>query len=165
LKNFDGPLKMRTIRRKEKERKEDRAKIRAEEKERDKLNTSWSTTMGARTVGLDPIFLSDLATDDLSVLGDVPVGTQAPQLHPPSSSVQVAPGAGAWGARSFASALHSSSPAGSVPASASRMQNAEDEWDIDVAWHELEQRNGGSGRRKRANKLVVLGSGGGARRR
>jgi len=156
---------MRTMKRKEKERKEDRAKIRAEERERDNVNTPWSTTTGARTVGLDPIFISDLATDDLSVLGDISAGTQAPQPHPPSSSIQAAPVAGAWGARSFASALHSSSPAGSVPAAASRVQSAEDEWDIDVAWHELEQRNGGGGRRKRANKLVVLGSGGGGARR
>ena len=47
----------------------------------------------------------------------------------------------------------------------SSSDDLDDEWDLDVAWHELEQRNGGTGRRKRSNKLVVLGSGGGARRR
>ena len=165
LKNFEGPLKMRTTRRKEKGRKEDRAKIRAEEKEREKVNMPWSTTTGQRAAAPGPIFISDLPTEDFSALGYVATASQTPQLRSPSPPVEIAPVTGAWGARSFASALHSSSPAGSVRPASARLQNAEDEWDIDVAWHELEQRNGGGGRKKRANKLVVLGSGGGARRR
>lgn len=165
LKNFEGPLKMRTTRRKEKGRKEDRARIRAEEREREKVNMPWSTTTGQRAAVPGPIFISDLPTEDFSALGYVSTVSQTPQLRPPSPSVEIAPVVGAWGARSFASALHSSSPAGSVRPTASRLQNSEDEWDIDVAWHELEQRNGGGGRKKRANKLVVLGSGGGGARR
>jgi hypothetical protein len=165
LKNFEGPLKMRITRRKEKGRKEDRARIRAEEREREKVNMPWSTTTGQRATTLGPILISDFPTEDFSALGHASTISQAPQPRPPSPSVEIAPVAGAWGARSFASALHSSSPAGSVRPTPSRLQNAEDEWDIDVAWHELEQRNGGGGRKKRANKLVVLGSGGGARRR
>lgn len=165
LKNFEGPLKTRTMKRKEKGRKEDRARIRAEEREREKVNMPWSTTTGERSAAPGPIFISDLPTEDFSALGYASTITQTPQLLSPSPSVEVAPVAGAWGARSFASALHSSSPAGSARPTASRVQNAEDEWDIDVAWHELEQRNGGGGRKKRANKLVVLGSGGGGARR
>ena len=164
LKNFEGPLKMRTTRRKEKGRKEDRAKIRAEERDREKVNMPWSATVRATAPG--PIFISDLPIEDFSALGyAVSTVTPTPQLRPPSPSVEIAPVTGAWGARSFASALHSSSSAGSIRPTASRVQNAEDEWDIDVAWHELEQRNGGGGRKKRANKLVVLGSGGGGARR
>ncbi|KDR85594.1 hypothetical protein GALMADRAFT_234551 [Galerina marginata CBS 339.88] len=156
LKNFEGPLKMRTTRRKEKGRKEDRAKVRAEERERENLNTG----VPSRPSAAEAILISDLPREDFSALGDVPVEAQS--SSPP---VQATPGA--WGARSFASALHSSSPGRSAVSSqrSTTAQHAEDEWDIDVAWHELEQRNGGGGRRKRANKLVVLGSGGGGARR
>jgi len=169
LKNFEGPLKMRTSRRKEKGRKEDRARLRAEEKERENARLPWSTS-GSHSSA--PILLSDLPLEDFSALRDttpeVAGFEQAPSPPPQNTSVS-----GAWGARSFASALHSSTPAsgGRLPSNTqrSRAQIVEDEWDIDVAWHELEQQRnggGGGGRRKRANKLVVLGSGGaGARRR
>ncbi|KAF8973496.1 hypothetical protein BDZ97DRAFT_1900339 [Flammula alnicola] len=153
LKNFEGPLKMRTAKRKEKGRKEDRARVRAEEREREKVNMPWSSVGSGHQ---EPILISDLPTEDFSALGDM-------------SAVNAPIISGAWGAQSFASALHSSSPA-SRPGSASQRPtraqlNVEDEWDIDVAWHELEQRNGGGGRKKRGNKLVVLGSGGGGARR
>ncbi|PPQ79883.1 hypothetical protein CVT25_002939 [Psilocybe cyanescens] len=166
LKNFEGPLRMRTSRRKEKGRKEDRARVRAEEKERENAHLPWSSSVGYGASA--PSLISDLPRENFSALGDLsPAGSVETGTSPPAPSV-TAPGA--WGARSFASALHSSSPAGRSSAGSQRTtrQSAEDEWDIDVAWHELEQRNGngGGGRRKRANKLVVLGSGGaGARRR
>ncbi|KAF8913246.1 hypothetical protein CPB84DRAFT_1760774 [Gymnopilus junonius] len=151
LGNFEGPLRMRTARRKEKGKKEDRAKARAEERERENVNlSSWSSTGMVAQV------------PDLSAEDDKRDSTSHAQPSPqPTAS-------GAWGARSFASALHSPSPGRpglNSQRSARSQQQIEDEWDIDVAWHELEQRNGGGGRRKRANKLVVLGSGGGGARR
>jgi len=150
---------MRMARRKEKGKKEDRAKARAEEKERETSNlSSWSSTrMSADT---EPILVSNLPREDFSALGDE-------EARDPSPAAQSAV-SGAWGARSFASALHSPSPGRPGLDSqrpARSQQHIEDEWDIDVAWHELEQRSGGGGRRKRANKLVVLGSGGGGARR
>ncbi|CAA7268033.1 unnamed protein product [Cyclocybe aegerita] len=164
LKNFEGPLKMRTARRKEKSKKEDRARMRAEDKERERINQSWSAAWsGASVASSTPINLADLPTEDFSALGDVSVPVQ-PQLATahPTTPVQTS---GAWGGRSFASAIHSNSPRPATGAQRSRVQATEDEWDLDVAWHELEQQNGGGGRRKRANKLVVLGSGGGGARR
>ncbi|KAJ3515252.1 hypothetical protein NLJ89_g1873 [Agrocybe chaxingu] len=166
LKNFEGPLKMRTTRRKEKNKKEDRARMRAEDKERERINQSWPTARsGTSAAPSTPINLADLPTEDFSALGNVSAPAQ-PQLQlataQPTGPVQTS---GAWGGRSFASALHSNSPLPAAGAQRSRVQATEDEWDLDVAWHELEQRNGGGGRRKRANKLVVLGSGGGGARR
>jgi len=165
LKNFEGPLKMRTLRRKEKGRKDDRAKMRAEDKE--KANISWTAaTTGHSMSSPAPFVIPDF---DVSTVEDavrlVESQSQSPQPSP------AAPVTGAWGARSFASALHSSPPVeGRIGGQqqqnrAVRGQNYDDEWDMDVAWHELEQRNGSSGRKKRGNKLVVLGSGGGGARR
>lgn len=162
LKNFEGPLKQRTARRREKGRKEDRAKFRAEEREREKINTPWSS-MASDQMG--PILLSGLPAEDLSALDNIPtVDVHIQEVSQPQSSALP----GAWGNRSFASALYSSPPGRLASQRSGRPQrNADDEWDMDVAWHELEQRTGGGGggRKKRANKLVVLGSGGGGARR
>ena len=164
LKNFEGPLRQRAARRKEKEKKEDRAKARAEEKERENsLTSAWSSARtGADTM---PILISDYPREDFSALGDVEHRESPPAQPAPQPAVS-----GAWGARSFASALHTPSPGrpgANSQRSARTQQQVEDEWDIDIAWHELEQQRngGGGGRRKRANKLVVLGSGGGGARR
>ncbi|KJA28644.1 hypothetical protein HYPSUDRAFT_1088005 [Hypholoma sublateritium FD-334 SS-4] len=161
LKNFEGPLKQRTARRKEKGRKEDRARFRAEERERERVNTPWSS-MASDQMG--PVLLSGLPAEDFSALDNIPtVDVHIQEVSRPQSSTLP----GAWGNRSFASALHSSSPGRPEAQRPGRPQlNADDEWDMDVAWHELEQRTGGGGgRKKRANKLVVLGSGGGGARR
>ncbi|KAF9486335.1 hypothetical protein BDN70DRAFT_869827 [Pholiota conissans] len=158
LKNFEGPLRQRTSRRKEKGRKEDRARIRAEEKEREKVAMPWGAPTNANHEG--PVLIPNLPAEDFSAHRDFSAPVVEPRVFSPTQALP-----GAWGDRSFASALHSAPP--SRPASQrSRPQlSVEDEWDIDVAWHELEQRTGGGGRKKRANKLVVLGSGGGGRRR
>ena len=167
LKNFEGPLKMRTSRRKEKGRKDDRAKIRAEEKE--KANISWTAATTDHSVPSPTPFL--IPDFDVSTVEDAVRLVESQSQSPQPSPAATAPMTGAWGARSFASALHSSPPSqGRIGGQQQqnrtvRGQNYEDEWDVDVAWHELEQRNGGSGRKKRGNKLVVLGSGGGGARR
>ena len=166
LKNFEGPLKMRTSRRKEKGRKDDRAKARAEDRE--KASNSWTAATANHSVPYSaPLLIPDYVTEDtFSVVR--PVESQSLQQPSPAT---VAPVTGSWGTRSFASALHSPPPMqGGISGQqqqhrAVRGQNFEDEWDIDVAWHELEQQSGANGRKKRGNKLVVLGSGGGGARR
>jgi hypothetical protein len=150
LKNFEGALKMRAARRKEKGRKDERARVRAEEREREKDRDVFSVPAPATTWRF---------TGESPVLDEVIMPAQ-PAAEAPS---------GAWGARSFAAALHSapttSQGRGGQPASRRQEPEEEDEWDTDAAWHELESRSGGGGGKKRNNKLVVLGSGGGGRRR
>ena len=146
LKNFESALKMRTLRRKERGRKDDRARARAEEREREK---------GTRTMKSDEILAcaSLLAPNSpAEENAALPVEPMPPQLP------------GAWGARSFASALHST-PISHTRQSTPQPQREVDEWDVDEAWHELERNAGG--RKKRGNRrLVVLGSGAaGGRRR
>ena len=145
LKNFEGALKMRKARRKEKGRKDDRARARAEEREREKekTTTSWSDVVHPPSSFAVP----DSPVEELTPLPERPV--QLP---------------GAWGNRSFASALHSA-PAQTRVEVGQRVvrREEEDAWDMDEAWDELEQRSSG-GRKKRSNKFVVLGGGGGRRR-
>jgi len=158
LKNFEGPLKMRASRRKEKERKDDRAKARAEEKE--KASTiAWSAGAANHSV-----VIPDYITEDIFAVGDAVRSGESRTPQPTPAAV--APGA--WGARSFASALHSPPTQGRIGGQqqlAVRGQNFEDEWDVDMAWHELEQRSGAGGSKKRDKKLIVLGGGGGGARR
>ena len=169
LKNFEGPLKMRTLRRKEKGRKDDRAKARAENGE--KANISWTATINANhsVSSSAPLLNPDFVTEHVSTVEDTVRSVEHQSEASQSSLATIAPVTGAWGARSFASALHSSPPTQARQQQqhrAVRGQNFEDEWDMDVAWHELEQRSGGAGgRKKRGSRLVVLGSGGGGARR
>ncbi|KAJ6601270.1 hypothetical protein DFH09DRAFT_1127322 [Mycena vulgaris] len=152
LKNFEGALKMRAARRKEKGRKDDRARVRAEERERERERDVFASSTPSATTWR--------FTGESPVRDEVIV---APQPAPEAS--------GAWGARSFAAALHSapttSQGRGGGSQASRREEPEEDEWDMDAAWHELESRGGGGGGggKKRNNKLVVLGSGGGRRRR
>lgn len=149
LKNFEGALKTRRSRKKDKGRKDDRARTRAEEREREKERTtastmSWSSVMPLQSFERPPS----------------PTGVEDTHNSESSPQPQLT---GAWGARSFASAAIAA-PSQTRATSARRpVLNEEDEYDMDVAWHELEQRSTG-GRRKRTNKLVVLGGGGGRRR-
>ena len=168
LKNFEGPLKMRTSRRKEKGRKDDRAKARAEDRE--KASNLW--TAAATANHSVPSSAASLLVPDYTFVNEDAVRPVESQSLQQPSPAAVAPVTGSWGTRSFASALHSSpSTRGGISGQqqqqhrAVRGQDFEDEWDVDVAWHELEQRSGASGRKKRSNKLVVLGSGGGGARR
>jgi len=84
----------------------------------------------------------------------------------PAPEIQAQPQA--WGARSFASALHAA-PSARRQAPAVR---AEDAWEVDMAWHDLEEqhaRNGAAGGgmaggKKGRKKLVLMGGGPGRRR-
>ncbi|KAF9469675.1 hypothetical protein BDZ94DRAFT_1180997 [Collybia nuda] len=147
IKNFEGALKMRTARRREKGRKDDRARARAEDREREKerINLSWNGTAPS-----SPSIVLGSQADDFTPELEDPAGVSPPPQIP-----------GAWGVRSFASALHSSTPPSRSQPRTPRHEV--EDWDVDEAWHELE-RNAGA-RKKRGTKLVVLGSGGGGRRR
>lgn len=186
LKAFEAPLRVRRTKRREKGRRDDRARVRAEEREREKMQLppSWmlpqSDSMGPGA-GVDYELLVSMA-EEASALD-----SERPALH---SDVQNTPVAapthtstatvgGAWGTRTFASAAarspqsHSLNPRGQHHHQQYRDQqrvpdDVPDEWDVDAAWHELEagRAASGGGRRKRANKMIVLGGGGmGAGRR
>ncbi|KAJ7665097.1 hypothetical protein DFH06DRAFT_1390456 [Mycena polygramma] len=147
LKNFEGALKMRAARRKEKGRKDERARVRAEEREREKERDVFAVSAPAATWRF---------TGDSPVLDEVILPAQPAEAAP----------SGAWGARSFAAAANSvPTTSGGQPAPRRQEPEEEDEWDMDAAWHELEARSSGGGGKKRNNKLVVLGGGGGGRRR
>ncbi|KAG8219614.1 hypothetical protein J3R82DRAFT_568 [Butyriboletus roseoflavus] len=144
LKNFEGALKLRTARRKEKEKKDDRARARAEERERERVK------LLSREENIAPDFIDH-----------PPPGLETEELSPRAPTSQ--PTSGAWGSRSFASALHSApSVSRSQPINRNATPEIGDEWDLDAAWHELEQRGGG---RRREKKLVVVSGGAGGRRR
>jgi hypothetical protein len=150
LRNFEQALKTRASRRREKGKKDDRAKARAEEKDREK-----------RDLELSSVWIGEHYTPPPLPAEPIVMEAEEDQQQTRASSMQ--PISGAWGSRSFASALHAGR--GGQPRATPRTPREDvDEWDIDAAWHELESRNGGGGRRKRSNKLVVLGGGGGRRR-
>lgn len=150
LKNFEGAIKLRKSRRKEKGRKDDRARARAEERERDKVIAPWSESVFS--VPLEsvphPVEVEEIANHE----------SPTPQIS------------GAWGSRSFASAAHSASgadPGHLNTTNRNASQEIGDEWELDAAWHELEQRStaGQGNKKKKGNKLVVMGGGAGGRRR
>ncbi|KAJ7597307.1 hypothetical protein C8J56DRAFT_919720 [Mycena floridula] len=143
LKNFEGALRQRTSRRKERERKDNHAKMRAENKERDKREAiSWTFASDAP---LSPIPAFQTDDDDFT-----PLVPSLNQDHPFTRQAST----GAWGNRSFAVTL--SSPAQGRPVAT--RESEDNNWD-DSAWDELEQRSA-TGRRKRSNKLVILGGSG-----
>ena len=193
LRAFEGAIKARRTRRREKDRRDERARMRAEEREREKLAAigtsvaAWSSSGAAVT---DSLAWSELERDTASPTPPSPTLAASAAPHTQAQQQQ----SGAWGARSFAAAANAGSGAGAgrtpprPAASARRPQlriddndGADDlalELDLDRAWHELEMERGpnggsgdggsGGGRRRRA-RMVVLGGGGGphgnARRR
>ena len=153
LTSFEGALKQRRARRREKGKKDDKAKVRAEERDKERL---------AQTFGQDTLD-SQVRFEPPVSLADFPSG---PEESPTSAPPVIAPTpSGAWGNRSFASALH---PPGTGNPPQRRQQppraTEDDDYDLDDAWRELEQRSNRGGRR-RNQKMVVLGGGSGGRRR
>ncbi|EAU92302.1 alkylbase DNA N-glycosylase [Coprinopsis cinerea okayama7 len=163
LKNFEGALRTRSTRRKEKARKDDRAKARAEEREKEREREALARFLPSNRVASVPISEN---WDD-----SPPLPNGSPSTHEVQSNASTSPAppipTGAWGNRSFASALHSSGGRSSTPAR--RREMTQEEWDAEEMWHELEQRtmnNTGGGKKKKGTRMVVLGGGGsGARRR
>ncbi|EGO04837.1 hypothetical protein SERLA73DRAFT_173968 [Serpula lacrymans var. lacrymans S7.3] len=146
LKNFEGLLKTRRARRSEKEKKDDRARARAEEREKDRIVASSSYNFSPMHTFIAPEESQE--SSELSPIPPQPVGT--------------------WGTRTFASALHatpSGMPMRTPSSSAQRTpRQGDDDGDMNIAWHEIEQRARGDGGRKRGSKRVVLGGNGGRRR-
>ena len=152
LASFEGALKQRRARRREKGKKDDKAKVKAEERDKERL---------AQTFGQDTLDFQARFEPSVS-LADFPSGPE--ESATPAPAVNVSRPSGAWGNRSFASALH-------PPVSGHPQQRQQqpprtvehDDYDFDVAWRELEQRSNRGGKR-RNQKMVVLGGGGGRRR-
>jgi len=160
LKPFEGALKMRRTRRREKGRKDERARLRAEERERERFHiATHGSFTSARAVPqpaeksldvrVDPdptVSLEDTNHDD--------------DLHQDlEEHVAAAPSTGAWGSRSFAGVVHAAPDQARQPVAAQHEEEDEDVLEIDRAWQDLEIR-AASGGKKRRSRLVVLGSGG-----
>ncbi|OJT08966.1 hypothetical protein TRAPUB_100 [Trametes pubescens] len=158
LRPFEGALKLRRARRKEKGRRDDKARARAEEREKERLAQTYNE------FGISPA-----SAFGFTIPPDIP---REPSPSPPTAAEHEAASipqpTGAWGQRSFASAAHAAQgrEPGQRPAPAARArEREEDEWELDVAFHELEQRTAKGGGKKKGNRLVVLGGGGGRRAR
>ncbi|EMD41869.1 hypothetical protein CERSUDRAFT_110428 [Gelatoporia subvermispora B] len=151
LRNFEAPLRMRRARRKEKGRKDDKARAKAEEREREKLAQTWGDF--GHVVASPPVHRPPSPIE-------VPEHVELVEedLPPPPSQTS-----GAWGARSFATAAQGR-PSGQQRPVRRERDRPLDEIELDVAWHELEQRSSRGGGKKGGTKLVVLGGGPGRRR-
>lgn len=166
LKDFEKPLKMRSAQRHNKTRKDDRAKARAEEREREREMQELSRFM-PRVSHSSTIPISENRDSGSPSHHD---GSPSAEVQSNESSSPPVP-SGAWGNRSFASALHSSGGRSGTPGR--RRNLVDDEWDIEGLWQDFEQKSinnaagGGSGKKnKKSSKMVVLGGGGsGVRRR
>jgi hypothetical protein len=147
LQPFEVALRLRRNKHLEKERKEERARIRGEElaRQRERADGNWRD--------IDRVELSNAVTG----LADNEVD---PTSATPSQVVE-----GAWGNRSFATAANSSQSGGETRSERQRARRDEDagDFDFDLAWQELEER--AVQRKGRGKHLVVLGGAGGRRRR
>lgn len=161
---FDGALKSRRARRRDKERKDNNARTRAEERERERReeelhNSRWSGA-GAALSYHHHIVVPEFEVPEHDAFPAVEVMSSVAPSTATAQPVQN----GAWGARSFASAAHRAPAAGLQPRSvpAARRQGPDEDWsNFDGAWDDLEQQlasNGG--RKKRGSRMVVLGGGG-----
>ncbi|KAI0094249.1 hypothetical protein BDY19DRAFT_879789 [Irpex rosettiformis] len=182
LKNFERALTMRRSRRLEKDRKDDKARAKAEEREKEKVVHNWNEMTRHRVDAYIPPPAPRTASPfDVDDSHEFPEPGQERVVAPPVPVNQrPQQSSGVWGARSFASAAqHASSGTGrAVPAQQRSARQAvadeADEWELDAAFHELEQQRanrsggggggGGGGGKKKKNRLVVLGGGGGRRR-
>lgn len=177
LRNFERALTTRRARRKEKDRKDDRARARAEEREKERVVQNWNEATRQHVdayVAPPPPRAPSPAAVGLGDFNDFPEPGEERVPPPRPAQQQQQQSAGAWGARSFASTAAQHSQPGSRIIPAQRQvrrappPDEADEWDLDVAFHELESRasRGGGGRRKNNsnNRLVVLGGAGGRRR-
>lgn len=164
--SWEGLTERRRREREGRVRRDDRERVRAEEKERERVRILGAfgpprDQRGGGAAGIgedvpDPEFFSPVpavVSEDAHLESESTLETQGqPQ---------------AWGGRSFASALHSApSPRRQTPA-----VRAEDAWEVDMAWHDLEEqhaRNGAgggmAGGKKGRKKLVLMGGGPGRRR-
>jgi len=154
LKNFERAVSMRRSRRDQRNRKDDKARARAEERDKEKLVTTWNElTRGHVDAYIPPpVSARPLTPTEVEPSSELPAEQPVPQ--------------GAWGNRSFASAAQARATPGQRPVQRNVERDVEDEWDLDAAFHELEARSArGGGGKRRNNRMVVLGGGGGGGRR
>ncbi|KAF7793449.1 hypothetical protein EIP86_004561 [Pleurotus ostreatoroseus] len=167
LKNFERALAMRKARREQKEKKDDKARVKAEEREKERLVDEWNRLTRHRVDAYIPPPAPRVPSPSPGVdVGDLHDFPEPGRLPPPPAAARTPEATGVWGSRSFATAAQQHAASRSAPAQrpARRVVNEEDEYDLDVAFHELEQRAGRGGGKRRNNRLVVLGGGGGRRR-
>lgn len=148
LRPFEQALKQRRSRRLEKERKEERAKIKAEE----------AAQKREREMGLSRDFEQldfHIQMTDPRDTPEAETEVMDQQQSSPSAS------SGAWGSRSFAMAAN----AGAARARCGRDEpvQEEDVLSFEMAWHELEDRSRQP--KGKGSRFVLLGGGGGRRRR
>ncbi|KAL1670652.1 hypothetical protein GGF50DRAFT_109086 [Schizophyllum commune] len=152
LRAFEGALKTRNTRRREKEKREERDLRGRRERAAQQQQHEQATLPPPSASYTPPRSVSPGATSE--------------DVEPSPAAVAQA-ASGAWGQRSFASTLSTAASSQMPRRSRTLAQEMQDEYDFDVAWHEMEQRGasvGSSGRKKKNNKMVVLGGGGGRRR-
>lgn len=136
---FDQPLKARREKRRARVKREDKAKSKWEQAEREKMPVA-----PARTPAEDREFALALAHsipvvqwENEPMLGQAgSVGSSSyasPGTSPTSGWAHAHPQPGAQATRSFASTLTSTRQRGAVTADARRL-NREDEWQVDAAW-------------------------------
>ena len=187
LRAFEGAIKARRARRREKGRRDEKARVRAEERERKKLvvtGVGADTPSRITTTGNSPAWgtgeLEFEPEQDWNASSRAASPSPSPASRTQQQQQQQQQQSGAWGSRSFAAAANSGR--GGVTAEAAtrverrpqRRYDSEDadadEWafelDLERAWHELEGQRGsgggaGAGGRKRRARMVVLGGGGG----
>ncbi|QRW09106.1 Zinc finger, C3HC4 type (RING finger) protein [Ceratobasidium sp. AG-Ba] len=159
---WEGLVDRRRREREGRTKREERDRVRAEEKERERVRILGA--FGPPSAGHSGAAIG--------VGEDIPDPEFfAPQPPPPlpesdaETTTQASAQPSAWGPRSFASALHSA-PSARRQAPAVR---EEDAWEVDMAWHDLEEqhaRNGAvsGGGKKGRKKLVLMGGGPGRRR-
>ncbi len=173
LKPFENLLKTRLSRRRDRVKREEKARVRAEERETAKL-------MDILSASQSQILLHDRRDEEQMISvesieeggGDAEaIGENSDPDHSMHATMRaVSTPLGAWGSRSFASAAHSgvvSTGQTINPSNRARPVEPSIDRDYEQAWHELEeaQLNGGGGRKRgRSKKTVILGGGGGRRR-
>jgi len=166
LAGFEGALRARKSRRKEKEKKDERNRLKAEEKTREQMAQaeSWRVNLSAsREVWRRRD--ADEPRDFGRMSPPLPQSQNDQTTDGITSGAVAAPTAGVWGARSFASTL--SGPASARPrADPEPKRNEESNWAIDAAWNELERAREAAGngakQKKKGNKIVLTLNGSGA---
>ncbi|WVQ84156.1 hypothetical protein IAT38_006303 [Cryptococcus sp. DSM 104549] len=172
---FEQPLKARRAKRRERTKKEDKAKIKWEKAERDKLPVGVRSVPSAFIAGGGPsaaydhdfaLALARSAVEfdqNFAPLGSSPSSSTHMAYPQPQAGAGVSssPPEGGWGARpSFATALHTRSTGAGAGGAGDRRREAE--WEVDLAWaafEELGVRDGEGGPRARGGGAVGSGAG------
>ena len=156
---FEGALKMRRARRKDKDRRDDKARAKSEANERTKMGIKPAQIAADHPVVVPLEVWEELPAELASIVRVAPAPVEDDNQSPQPSAPSVVPGV--WGSRSFAGVIHS--PPSATPP---RHTMPEEEEDLDDAWADLEVRAGNSNKRGgKKSKLVLLGGGPGSARR